>query len=144
MKITSRRLYGVPQTLRWMHYMARKYRADMSQLASMPPTELFIKLANIPFVEDHNGDEELKRPKYTLNWGGDCDCKAIAAAAYAINLSIPFRFCATGRKIPGKRRIPLTHVFAEFKIGSKWVPFDCTYSFHIYGQRIESDRSMYM
>jgi len=135
---------GARQTGKIMHMLVKRYSFDMSPYASLPPAQMFRILANVPFKPDPEGHELLQRPKFTMTYGGDCDDKAIAAAAYAVVTGNPYRFTAIGFKIPGKTRIPLTHVFTEISIYNEWVPFDCTYSYNIFGQRINSDRSVFI
>lgn len=127
---------GARQTGREMHRLADQYAFDMAPWASIPYTVMFRRIANLPFKEDPEGHELVQRPAYTMRSGGDCDDKAIAFAAWANLNRIPYRFCAIGTKKPGMFKIPLTHVFAECKIGMIWVPCDCTYAFNIIGRRV--------
>jgi transglutaminase-like putative cysteine protease len=137
-------LEGVHQTGKAMHRLAREYSFDMAPFASLSITELFDKIKNIPYVADPPGHELVQRPKFTLSRGGDCDDKAVTAAAYFINRGIPYRFVAIGQggKNPRTGKIPLTHVFVEYNIGGKWLVFDATYSYNILGQQIERTRSV--
>lgn len=133
-----------------MDYLAQNYFMDMAPLASMSLLEVFRFLADIPFhydpIEDFKDPktgkieslrvEFLKRPYFTIyeiGHGGDCDDKAICMASYCILLGYPYRFAATGTKKPGLSFIPLTHVYTECKINSRWIPCDCTYGFNLLG-----------
>jgi len=135
---------GARQTGKLMHKLAQKYSFDMAPYASLPPAQMFRILSNVPFKPDPRGHELLQRPKFTMTYGGDCDDKSIASAAYAIITGLKYRFRAIGFKIAGKTRIPLTHVFTEIKINREWVAFDCTYAYNIFGQRTNSDRSEFI
>lgn len=128
---------GVKQTGAVMHRLAREYSFDMSDYGSLPPTEMFRRLAEIPFRPDPKGHELVQRPKFTMTYGGDCDDKSIAAAAYFIIRGTEYRFLAvaTNNNLMKNGKIPLTHVFVEFNSFGEWVAFDCTYSYNILGQR---------
>jgi len=136
MKITKTMLTGgVKQTGAVMHRLVEDYFLDMTPFISEPVTEVFRLIANIPFLADPEGHELVQRPKFTFQFGGDCDDKAVAMAAYLKLRGIPYRFRAVGVKRPYKRIIPLTHVWVEGRIGDSWVVLDCTYSHNVYGQQ---------
>jgi transglutaminase-like putative cysteine protease len=126
---------GVQQTGKVMHRLVNEYFLDMAMYGSEPATAVFRLLADIPFVADPEGHELVQRPKFTLQFGGDCDDKAVAMAAYLKLRGITYRFRAVGVKIPGKRKIPLTHVWTEGIINNRWVVLDCTYAHNVYGQQ---------
>jgi hypothetical protein len=146
MKITTVKLTGgAKQTGKEMHRLADSYAFDMAPWASTPLTVIFRKIADIPFRADPEGHELVQRPIFTMRNGGDCDDKSICMAAWAILNKVKYRFCAVGRKIPGKIRIPLTHVFTEVKINNEWISADCTYAYNILGQRSNNyDRMEYI
>ena len=126
-------LYDVQQTAQEMYRMAVAWREDMAPYASYSLQELFDFLKAIPFNADPEEKEVLQRPWYTVNRigiGGDCDDKAIAAAAWASLNGYPFRFVATA-KAPKKE---LHHVHAEFMINGVWVIFDPTYAYNVLGR----------
>lgn len=145
-KLTTALLtHGAKQTGKVMHELAEKYAFDMAPYASKPLEEVFRMLADIPFRPDPDGQELVQRPKFTLNYGGDCDDKAIAMAAWCNLNGLNYRFCAIGQRIPGKIRIPLTHVFTEVNIINGWINADCTYSYNHLGQRVKDyDRMEYI
>lgn len=77
---------------------------------------------NIRFVRDVHGIETVQSPIKTLELGaGDCDDHATLLASYLLSIGHPVRFVAVGFR-PGI----LSHVFAETKIGPKWVPLETT------------------
>lgn len=136
MKISKEMLTGgVKQTGAVMHRLVEDYFLDMTPFISEPVTEVFKFIANIPFLADPEGHELVQRPKFTLQFGGDCDDKAVAMAAYLKLRGIKYRFRAVGVKVPGKATIPLTHVWTEAIISTNWVILDCTYSHNVYGQQ---------
>jgi hypothetical protein len=123
-----------------MKKMVNKYYEDMAPYASLSLTEIFEKIASLPFNPDPDNIELLKRPYYTMHRigpGGDCDDKAIAMASWAKLTGIPWRFVGTGRKKPGKKRILLSHVYTELYILGEWLNCDCTYSFNILGLKTQ-------
>jgi len=136
MKISKEMLTGgVKQTGAVMRRLVNDYYQDMAPYASQPEMVVFRMLADIPFVPDPAGHELVQRPKFTLQFGGDCDDKAVAMAAYLKLRGIKYRFRAVGARIPGKLTIPLTHVWTEAIINGNWVILDCTYSHNVYGQQ---------
>lgn len=151
MKITEVLLKGgAAQTGKVMHRLVRDYYLDMMPFASLPLTDAFQKIAEIPFRPDPEGHELVQRPLFTLRDGGDCDDKAICMAAYGKITGYRYRFRAVGAKRPGQKsgKILLTHVWAELKIdivGEKWIICDCTYAHNILGQQtVNYDRSEFI
>ncbi len=130
--LTNQNLTSAKQTAREMARLATAFQDDVLPWATLSLEQFFRHLAGIPYRPDPQGIEFCQRPYYTLSGtggGGDCDDKAIAAAAYAILRKIPWRFVAVGKTASGD----LHHVFAEFMVGGVWIPFDVTYSFNVLG-----------
>jgi hypothetical protein len=63
----------------------------------------------------------------------NCDCKALALAAWAYLQKIPYRFIAIRR--PG--RTVLHHVAIELYMEKQWIFFDPTYRFNSFGEKRE-------
>lgn len=76
----------------------------------------------IRYVKDIEGVETLATPIETIRMGqGDCDDKALLAAALLISIGHPVRFVAVGRQ-PGE----FEHVLIETLIANKWIPVETT------------------
>lgn len=119
-----------------MHEMVKNFYLDMAPYAHYSLEEVFNIIKNIPFREDPPDEETIMRPALTLacrGYGGDCDDKAIAMAAYCYLKQIPYRFIAV-RKYGEKS---LHHVYTECYIQNKWIHADCTYNFNVLGRERE-------
>lgn len=119
-----------------MHEMVDRYYLDMLPYAHLSLNEAFELVKNIPFRPDPLDEETLMRPSYTMSmqgWGGDCDDKAIALAAYCKLVGIPYRFVAVRRA----DQPCLHHVFVECYIRGMWVHADPTYRFNTLGRERE-------
>jgi len=78
---------------------------------------------NIQYVKDVNGVETLATPIKTLEFRkGDCDDQAVLIATLLESIGHPTRFVAVKMSPFG----PFVHVYAETKIGAKWVPVETT------------------
>jgi hypothetical protein len=136
MKQTTAKLKNVQQTLEQMKRLSIQYAGDVAPFGTMPLTEYYEVVKNIPykFDLDRNGRlvEILQRPLYTLNgqgFGGDCDDKAICMGAWAHLNGMPFRFKAVGKRLNGK----LHHVYSEILMNGEWVVCDATYPHNTLG-----------
>lgn len=77
---------------------------------------------NIRYVRDVNGVETLQTPEKTMEFGqGDCDDQSILIASLLESIGHPTRFIAIGFGTAGYQ-----HVFAETKVGNKWMPVETT------------------
>jgi predicted transglutaminase-like cysteine proteinase len=77
---------------------------------------------DIRYVRDINDIETLSTPIQTIQQRqGDCDDKALLAAALLETVGHPARFVAVG-KTPGR----FEHVLVETRIGNKWIPVETT------------------
>lgn len=77
---------------------------------------------NIRYTRDVNGVETLQTPEATLHIGqGDCDDHSILVAALLESIGHPTRFRAVAVGVPA-----FNHVFAETKIGPKWLTVETT------------------
>lgn len=104
----------------------------MAPYAHYSLPEIFRFLKDLPYRYDPPQIETLMRPLYTINqqgYGGDCDDKAIAIAAWADLNGIPYRFVAV-RKNNQPR---LHHVFTELFVNGRWISADCTYNHNTLG-----------
>lgn len=78
---------------------------------------------NIRYTMDVRDVETLKNPLYTLQSGqGDCDDKATLACTLLESIGHPCRFVAIGYGAPGH----FDHVYAETKIGPRWIALETT------------------
>ncbi len=76
----------------------------------------------IRYVRDINGVETLQTPEKTMEFGqGDCDDQSVLIASLLESIGHPTRFIALGFG-PANYQ----HVFAETKIGNKWMPVETT------------------
>lgn len=76
---------------------------------------------NINYVHDVRGVETLQSPVKTLELRrGDCDDQSVLAASLLEAIRHPTRFVAVGYA-PNT----LSHVFAQTKLGAKWITLDC-------------------
>jgi len=120
----------------YMHHMVERYWRDMLPWAHLTLDEIFSLIKSIPFRPDPEDEETLMRPAYTMarmGWGGDCDDKCIALAAWARINRIPYRFVAVRRPdMP-----TLHHVVCDLFVRGKWIHADPTYSFNTLGRERE-------
>ena len=123
-----------------MRDVVETYYTDMAPYASLSLLEIFERIKNLPYRPDPPSVETLMRPSHTMQMrgtGGDCDCKALALAAWCRLHSIPFRFIAIRR--PGRKS--LHHVALELYYKDKWIFADPTYRFNTLGRkRDEAER----
>lgn len=141
MLVTTRKLIDAKQTGRYMRKLVDLYYTDMAPWASLSSPEFFDVMKKIPFNADPDGIELLKRPIFTMKQigaGGDCDDKSICVASWCKLVGIPWRFLGVGHKRPGIKKILLSHVYVEVYIYGKWIPFDTTYGFNIFGQTLSN------
>lgn len=116
-----------------MRRMVDKYWTDMVPYAHLSFREVFDRIKRVPFKPDPVDVETLQRPQYTMagtGFGGDCDDKAIALAAWCKATGYPYRFVAVRR--PG--RSELHHVYCEVQINGQWIHADPTYPFNTEGR----------
>jgi transglutaminase-like putative cysteine protease len=125
------------QTLRIMRAMTRNGRkhpvvrlAAQSLVADLPAKDLGLEVRrihafvrdDIRYVRDIRGVETVHAPEVTLRLGsGDCDDKAVLAAALLESIGHRTRFMAVGFG-PGQ----LSHVMPEVQLGPHWVPLEVT------------------
>ena len=78
---------------------------------------------NIQYVRDINGVETVQTPDRTLdNRAGDCDDQSLLVATLLETIGHRTRFVAIKMSVFG----PFVHVFAETKIGRRWLPVETT------------------
>lgn len=124
------------ETGQYMRAMVDRFYMDMAPYAHLPLSQIFGIIKNIPFRPDPPDNETVQRPLYTVQqqgYGGDCDDKCIALAAWAKLNSMPYRFVAVRR--PDRPR--LHHVFCELWIDGRWIHADPTYRFNTLGRERE-------
>lgn len=128
---------GTAATLKAMRELVRDYKR------SLPVRQLAVSLVrevrskdwlseirmihqfvrdHIRYVKDINGVETLQTPEVLLqSKAGDCDDKSTLAAALLESIGHPTRFVAVGF-LPDN----FAHVYAETKVGNKWVSVETT------------------
>lgn len=79
---------------------------------------------NIRYTKDIDGRELFHTPELLLDWKqGDCDDHAILIAALLISIGHPVQFKAVKDRSNGNLYV---HVFAETKVGNRWIALDTT------------------
>lgn len=130
---------GVRDTLKLMSQIVKTYkrapaiRALALDIVKDVPQKSWKKEArailswvqqNVRYVKDVRGVETLQSPIQTLKLGqGDCDDFSTLIASLMEAIGHPTRFMAVG-KVEGH----FCHVYAETKVGTKWLAMDGTES----------------
>lgn len=120
----------------FMYLMAKRYKNDMLPYCHLTPLQIYDIIKKIPFRPDPLDVETLMRPYYTMNsmgYGGDCDDKSIAYAAYCELNKIPYYFVAVRKA----NRHDLHHVMLKIYLSGAWYTVDPTYSFNTFGRERE-------
>lgn len=141
---------GTRATLRMMSRLVRESSGDyeliqiaQSIVAHLPEKAWRAEAAaihtfvrdRIRYVRDPVDLEKIAGPMETLATGqGDCDDKAVLAAALLQAIGHPARFVAVG--FDGE---PLSHVLVETYIANRWVPLELTEALP-FGEYPEPDR----
>ena len=130
---------GTRETLKLMSGLVRRYktalpirelalriidrvRGHKQFAAQVKAVHQFIR-DNIQYVRDVRGVETLSTPIKTLEYRkGDCDDQAVLIASLLESIGHPTRFVAIKMQPFG----PYVHVFAETKIGNRWIPLETT------------------
>ncbi|MDE2232992.1 MAG: transglutaminase domain-containing protein [Patescibacteria group bacterium] len=134
-KQTVTPLHNLSDTVGQMKRLIDSYYEDMrfSQTMSLQEIHDFLKF-HVPYVrdgilgsirglsEEQFNAEVLQRPAITLQRGGDCDDKVIAAASYCKLKNIPYVIVTTSYR-PDKE---MEHVYLYIWYGGTWQPFDVT------------------
>lgn len=128
---------GTTATLKIMRRLVRDAKKTLpirqtalSIVQNIPPKNWHREVAeiwrfvtsNIRYVRDVNGVETLQTPEKTMEFGqGDCDDQSVLIASLLESIGHPTRFIAIGFG-PANYQ----HVFAETKIGNRWMPVETT------------------
>ena len=134
-KQTVTPLHDLSDTIHEMHRLIDSYYEDMRFASNMTLVEIhdYIKY-RVPYVSDgklgilkgYPSDkfnvETLQRPALTLQRGGDCDCKTIAAASYCKLRGIPYNIVTTSYHQSGE----MEHVYLYIWYGGTRQAFDPT------------------
>jgi hypothetical protein len=130
---------GIRATLKLMSDVAAKYKKDIGivtlarQLIATAPGPAnaknysdFVRLIQhfvrdqIRYVRDIHGVETLQTPVRTLQIRtGDCDDKATLIASLLASIGLQTRFVALAFN-----NGPYSHVIAEVRLGTNWVPLE--------------------
>ncbi len=79
-------------------------------------------MQNIRYTQDVNEVETLQTPEALLtSMQGDCDDQSVLMAALAESVGYAARFAALGFSPDN-----FAHVFAEVKLGTRWIPAETT------------------
>lgn len=129
---------GVAATLDAMVQFARQYRIDpvihrlASDIVAAIPSKSYLAEAqavqdwvknHVRYTQDVYDVETVQTPLYTLQrMQGDCDDHALLAGTLLQALGHPVRFKAVAFSAPDQ----FEHVFAETKIGPRWVALETT------------------
>lgn len=130
---------GTLDTLKIMSQLVKRYKTyvPLRQLAlgiirEVPGRKNFVAQIqriqdyvrnNIQYVKDINGVETVQTPDRTVqNRSGDCDDQAVLVATLLETIGHPTRFVAVKTKPFG----PFEHVFAETRLGRRWVSVETT------------------
>jgi transglutaminase-like putative cysteine protease len=127
------------QTLKLMWGLAKEGKKNpvvyytARQIVAQVPNKQFTKeveaiynwvVNNIRYTMDVYGIETLQHPDRTIDLRqGDCDDHSILIASLLMSIGHPVRFMAIKVKGMGNNYV---HVFAQTKIGSKWIALDST------------------
>lgn len=128
---------GILQTLKIMRSYVRQFKIDIrirelaqSITKNLPDKDwggeinaihAYIK-NHIRYVRDITGVETIATPTVTLDTGsGDCDDQAVLISSLLESIGHPTRFIAIGT-IPNVYQ----HVYAETKLGNRWVSVETT------------------
>ena len=102
------------------------YRLDVIDFARFSFGEMHRYVADfIPYVKDPRGIELLKRPLFTLEGGGDCDCKTIVQLAHAMLKPTLDGFDGFGFALTGTGGF--SHIFFTLYFDGKRIDVDATY-----------------
>ncbi len=128
---------GIKETLRLMGIIIRKYRRNPQirelalSLVKYLPSKSYKRevqaihnyvYSSIRYVRDVRGVETLQTPVQTIRIGqGDCDDHTMIVAALLESIGHKTRIVAVG-SMPGT----FQHVFAQTKVGDKWVAVETT------------------
>lgn len=128
---------GTVTTLKIMRGLVRRYKTapsirTLAQILtrSLPDKKYTLEADTIfkyvrdkiRYVRDVNGVETIQTPIQTIKLGsGDCDDKSLLVATMLESIGHPTRFIAVGFRGAG-----FSHVFAETKIGNKWIALETT------------------
>lgn len=128
---------GTAATLKIMRRLVREAKKTLpvrqtalSIVQNIPPKNWHREVAEIwnfvnsqiRYVRDINGVETLQTPEKTMEFGqGDCDDQSVLIASLLESIGHPTRFIALGFG-PANYQ----HVFAETKIGNRWIPVETT------------------
>ena len=112
-------LYDVKQTISEMFNLAVKYKDDLKICENMNLYQFYLFLRDkVKYVKDPDGVEQVKRPLFTIYFGGDCDDKSVVAMAYFELKNYDYRLAITDY---GKG---FEHIYPEVKLNNRYVPFD--------------------
>lgn len=120
MKIIAKKYRKAPAIRELALYLTQNLPSK-NWLAETRAVQKFVR-SHIRYVKDIRGVETVQTPIQTLKIGqGDCDDQSILVASLLEAIGHPTRFVAVGFAPQS-----FSHVYAETKIGGKWVPVETT------------------
>lgn len=140
---------SIPQTIDKMRQMVDNYTGDLIEWfdwyeatygREINLRSFYEYIKRLPYI-DYGGSEVVKRQKYTLMEGGDCDQKAILLASY-FRLKYPEVDQFFKAIMPKKNPQPwYSHVYNQvcFPVMSgkeKVLPLDATYDWNKFGKEV--------
>jgi hypothetical protein len=133
-KTTITNLTNLKQTGRQMRRLAYQYRNDMALYRNYSLPDVFNILKNLPYIKEPPDLEIVKRPKYTLAKGGDCDCKAVCLMAYCHLKGIKFKIIALGQEKMLHHVALLLYISGNGNGRGVWIFADPTYKVNQLGR----------
>jgi hypothetical protein len=143
MGVTVERLSDKSQTASRIKELVSKFSGDLKKislkkgsrlvpLASLPLSEYFDFVKNLPYRRDKKPVEVVARPALLLTSdtfaGNDCKKKSILMASYLKENGIPYRFVGSSNRKDGS----IHHIFVQglFRVNDskEWLNLDATYA----------------
>jgi len=122
-KIGVSKLTDRVQTGKAIYEQAQFYQ-DLGFMLDLPMQEFFNRVKKIPYVENPETHEFVKRPQYILSDNmKDCKSAAVLIGAYLEAHGIPWRLIA----ISEREDKNIHHVFPQAFINGEWKNLDATY-----------------
>lgn len=97
------------------------YLEDVEDYLPYSLEQFFDFVRKIPYVPDPEGNEQVARPKYTIQSGGDCDDKTVLFLAWMKAKGYDGGFSIVSQKWS------FTHIFPFITIDGKNIDLDATY-----------------
>jgi len=137
-------LKDLSQTINEMKRVISKYKYDVSEYAFMCIKDFYRVVQNLPYVDDNEAGRKLtnnykdefelvKRPKYTLIEGGDCDDKTVLMASFCELNGYEYKIVTT--MYDGDEDFSHVYLYVYYK--NEWIPVDATASNLPFGMELK-------